>query len=274
MDLSRFMHGGPGRLVACASCGVTLRDEAESANYAGDSYDPDLLSHLYPRYRAAFQEKETHYRGLLRPHAEVVEIGSHLGAFLETAEEWGWRPTGFDVGGDTTGFARRRGVRVQRAAIEDARFENRSADAVFIWNCFEQLEDPRATLVAARRLLRPHGLLVVRTPNFAYYESHRESAAQQGMRSTAGLRLAYHNLLGFPYLTGYTPRSLASLLARYGFETCQAVGAPLIVTPFPDLSRRLKREMASAYQPYHGSPVKSPEYARGPWIEIACRVAG
>jgi hypothetical protein len=36
-DLTRFMHGGRARLLSCPACGLMLRDEGETAHYAGDA---------------------------------------------------------------------------------------------------------------------------------------------------------------------------------------------------------------------------------------------
>lgn len=118
MDLTEFMHGGPEGLLACRACGLVIRDESRDASYTTDFYDPDLLQHLYPRYLQAFREKRDNYQDLLGPHAELIEVGSHLGAFLQAAEESGWRPTGLDVGKFTSEFAAGCGLRVKREAIE------------------------------------------------------------------------------------------------------------------------------------------------------------
>jgi hypothetical protein len=91
---------------------------------------------------------------------------------------------------------------------------------VAIWNTLDQIPDPGPTLAAARRLLRPGGLLAVRVPNG---DCFRRLAA--GLRHLAGpwnrwLRtlMAWNNLLAFPYLHGYSVRALGCLLARHGFE--------------------------------------------------------
>jgi hypothetical protein len=97
MDLTRFMHGGSARLMTC----------------------PALLSHLYPRYVRAFEEKRSQYLAVLRNGAEVLELGSHLGTFLQTAEQWRWRPRGLDIGESSRAFARNQGVSVKRLAPED-----------------------------------------------------------------------------------------------------------------------------------------------------------
>jgi len=205
MDLTRFMHGGPARLLGCERCGALMRDERETAQYESDLYDSALMKHLYPRYLRAFEEKRPQYQPLLGNRAEILEVGSHLGAFLEASENWGWRPTGLDIGESTSRFARQQGGSVKRVALEDYSPGSRP-DAIFIWNCFEQLDDPSAALTSSRQLLGRHGLLVIRVPNANFYLRQR---SQLGGSSRTLKMLGYNNLLGFPYLHGYNRRRLS-----------------------------------------------------------------
>jgi len=82
MDLTAFMHGGPAEIVSCALCGVMRRNEVQPSDYASDRYDSALMGDLYPRYRQAFMQKRAAIEPLLPSRAEVLEVGSHLGAFL------------------------------------------------------------------------------------------------------------------------------------------------------------------------------------------------
>lgn len=258
MDLTEFMHGGEGRLLRCLRCGVVSRQEPAPAHYENDIYDSGLVQQLYPRYLEAFREKRALYEGLLRPRAEVLEPGSHYGAFLQTAEEWHWRPIGVDIGEHTTRFARSLGLTVRSTILEDLRVKQR-ADAVFCWNCFEQMEDPGSALVAMHSLLQRHGIIVVRVPNFHYYEYWRKGKGAK--------RLAYGNLLGFPYRFGYTPQSLSALLQRYGFQPIATHSANLITMPFPEPQAWVRKEMRKAER-------KGPRSsAGGPWIEVVARRA-
>jgi SAM-dependent methyltransferase len=45
-----------------------------------------------------------------------------------------------------------------------------SYDVITLWDVFEHLHDPEATLTEAARLLRPAGLLVMSTPNLASWD--------------------------------------------------------------------------------------------------------
>lgn len=98
MDLTEFMHGGPGRLLTCRACGIARRDEDDAAHYADDVYDESLVQHLYPRYLEAFRRRARRMERWLPPRARIVEAGCHYGAFLQAAEERNWQPLGLDVG--------------------------------------------------------------------------------------------------------------------------------------------------------------------------------
>lgn len=263
MDLTRFMHGGPGRLLSCQACGLLFREEVRTARYDADLYDPELLRHLYPRYQRAFAEK-IQYKPILRNHAEVLEIGSHLGSFLQTAEEWGWRPTGLDIGAYTSSFARRQGMSVKRLPLEDYSPRLRP-DAIFIWNCFEQLDDPSAILDRSYRLLAPHGLLVVRVPNADFYRRKRKQL-EQAEGSKPLRELGYNNLLGFPYLYGYTPSTLDRLLRNNGFNPVVRHNSNLLTPPYPELSARIRKEWRAIRRKTEASPESG-----GPWIEVVSR---
>lgn len=232
-DLTDFMHGSAAPLLGCRGCGVLRREEGASDSYEHDPNDPDLMEQIYPRYLEAFRNKATALRKRLHPHAPVLEIGSHLGAFLQVAEEWNWRSVGLDIGQDTAAFARSKGLTVRRERIEDTHLPAGSFDAVFIWNCFEQLTAPVDVLKSAHRLLRQFGLLVLRVPNATFYCA---------LRGLADNWLAWNNLLGFPYLYGYTAQTLDSITSRYGFEPVRGFNSELVTMPFADLTEPVATE--------------------------------
>lgn len=251
MDLTQFMHAESAEIHICCRCGVLRRQEQARTDYESDRYDTALMRHLYPRYRRAFEQKLPQFDSLLAPGANVLEVGSHYGAFLEAAETWGWKPVGLDVGRDTSAFARRQGGTVKRMALGEYR-PSAKLDAIFIWNCFEQFDDAWEPLVNARSLLRRHAPIVLRVPNGDFY------------RRRPSLRLAgYNNLLAFPYLNGYNRRSLASLLDWAGFEPIAYFPSSILTPAYPDLSRRIQKEWRLA---------QSEPDATSPWIELVGRL--
>jgi len=174
-DLTNFFHGETAHMEECTNCGLLVRREHDAPpaeDYSNDEYDPQAIENVYPQYLEAFRAKQNTYRGLLQSGARVVEVGSHYGAFLQTATEWGWEAEGVDVGDDTSRFAKSKGFTVHHAALDECRFATGTFAAVFIWNCYEQMDDPKPTLAEARRLLNAggswwYGLQAVRSTRLA-----------------------------------------------------------------------------------------------------------
>jgi SAM-dependent methyltransferase len=273
-DLTDFMHGFPAPLVECTGCRVITRWEKrvrETHSYEEDPNDPDLMTQVYPRYVSAFRNKREAYQLLLNPHADVLEIGSHLGAFLQTAEEWNWRPIGLDVGRDTSAFVRSKGLSVYRGVIEDCRLPAETFDGVFVWNCFEQLPDPGPVLAAIHGKLRRHGVLAIRVPNVVFYEMFSGEIEEDGFAMRA---LAYNNLLGFPYLYGYTMESLNRLVTKWGFEPLRGFNSELVTMPFGDVSQRIFDEqtgISDAVEKWSARTTHELLTLTGPWMELVYR---
>ena len=259
-DLTDFAHNTAAAIMACQSCGFLLRDEHEE-DYANDQYNPGVMERLYPRYLNAFRRKENVYRHLLPEGARVLEVGSHFGAFLEVATEWGWDVTGVDIGKDTSQFAMNRSFRVCCETLAGCGFEDEIFDGVFIWNCFEQIPDETSLLREIYRILKPRGLLVLRTPNALFYKKCEQSL-KNGASEIALKAMGFNNLLGFPYLYGHSAATLNQMVERYGFTFEQMLNSELIIFPLPHKSESVRRE-----QQYISKEIKQ----LGPWIEMSYR---
>jgi hypothetical protein len=144
-------------------------------------------------------------------------------------------------------------------------------DVVALWNCFDQLADPRAAAHRARQLLHGRWLLVVRVPNGAFYERVR---ARLGGPDDAAARalLAHNNLLAFPYRHGFTLSSLSRLLSGTGFDVERVFGDTLV--PIAD---EWTRSWAAAEEQEVKEALRelaAGDADRAPWLEVYARVTG
>lgn len=281
-DLTDFFHQEHADIVACGSCGLLVRNAHQTPpaqNYSEEEYDPAVIERLYPQYLDAFRRKEKPYRSLLPAGARVLEIGSHYGAFLDTAGEWNWSAEGVDVGEDTTRFARSKGFTVHNCELPACHFPGEHFDGVFIWNCFEQIPDPKPLLTECRRILKSGGLLTVRTPNGLFYAlCHRllkEAHLETGAAGFLMQAMAYNNLLGFPYLYGHSQATLEHLIEPFGFRAEGMLNSELLTLPLPENPKWVEQEErainAEIRMLARSILAHDDETLTGPWVEIWLR---
>lgn len=234
-------------IVACRTCETVLRNprptgEELDRRYQLDHYGRRTLEQLFESERDFFRDRADRFAAVLPRGAAVLEVGSFVGAFLHAAKDLGWKASGVDIGEETSEFCRCKGLHVQTVDLEHIRGR---FDAVFIWNTFDQLPDPRATLRLCFRLLTAGGLLVLRVPNGRFerlalqLRRERPSIANRVM---AGM--AYNNFLTFPYLAGYTPDSISKLLDQESFSVQSIEGdtiLPLATEETPSFAVREER---------------------------------
>jgi len=226
-DRVAFSQNYPTDVVSCLTCGLVFRNprptkKSVSDTYAEDQYGEDRLKGLFDAQFKIFRAKMNVLAKWLPSSAapRIVEVGSFVGGFLAAGKEKGWSMLGVDPGREVSDFCATRGLRVHRGTLDDAAILPASVDCVAIWNTFDQLPDPHPTLAAARRILRPGGLLVVRGPNGACFRLAVDLTRRlrQPMNRWLQAAMAWNNLLTFPYLYGYSVRPLDRLLGRYGLQ--------------------------------------------------------
>jgi hypothetical protein len=219
-DVTNVLLGIPDDILRCDHCGILVRNGAPDDDaFRDDPYDERILRELHVTHANAFLAKSDDYRPLLPRGAHVAEIGSYVGGFLFAAREWGWHATGCDVGHDTAQFTRDAGFDTRCSCFEDAGFERESLDAVFIWNCFEQLPACHDTLDAIQRTLRRDGILVLRIPDAAFYVHHRQSSR---------CAVAYNALLGWPHRIGFDELAIRRLAEQHHFTLQRVLHRPVI----------------------------------------------
>ncbi len=274
MDRVVFSQPPPLRLVTCDGCGTVLREPRSAAGavaeaYAAEEPSPGLLASLLDAQRRSYRAQARRLTRTLGRAGSGLEVGSYMGAFLGAAREAGWRFEGVDVNAQAAAFARERGHAVSPGSIDDVP-PARRFDAVAIWNCFEQLPDPRAAARAARSHLAPGGLLAVRVPNGGLYAALRRRLGGP-LAGAAGGLLALNNLLSFPYRHGFTPASIERLLTETGFRLILLLGDVLVPTADRWTRRWATLEERTLKRLWRPAARLAPAVA--PWLEAYARVA-
>ena len=276
MDRVAFSERPPLRVVRCSACGFVYRNPIERAQELHDIYDEaptlDVMRALHDTQRVAYREQAARLLRVLGRRGTGLEVGSYVGAFLAAAREAGLNVEGLDVNADVNAFSRQLGFTIHEGSLEQHTLD-RTFDTVSIWNCFDQMPDPRAAAHAAWSLLRPGGVLAIRVPNGDFYAKRSRWLRQSGLRRRfARTVLAHNNLLTFPYRYGFTGASITRLLGRTGFAVRAVYGDVLV--PIADewthrwasLEERIvKRALA---------PFAHRALAWAPWMEVYAERVG
>ena len=166
-------------LVRCAACGLVYTNPRLSKEETLKRYSPEYFWNDYlpaqgaPNGRYDLAHLDHRHAAMLQliaaqvpPPGRLVEIGAGAGFFLKAATRAGWTATGCEVSAEAVAFARERlGLDVREQSAEALDVPPASVDVLVMFDVAEHLFDPLSVFRAARRSLRPTGLLVVSTPN-------------------------------------------------------------------------------------------------------------
>jgi SAM-dependent methyltransferase len=271
MDRVAFSERPPIRLVRCKECRTVYRNPVErevvlTEIYGRQAPAPDVLRALHDTQLPALRLQARVLHKLLGRGGSGLEVGSYVGGFLAAARDEGLAFEGLDINAEINEFTRSLGFSVHDGELTTFRSAH-TFDMVAIWNTFDQLADPRGAATAARNLLAPGGMLVIRVPNGGLYARMRRRW-QRGGRTGRIARavLAQNNLLTFPYRWGFTPPSLIRLLEEVGLNV-RAVRGDVLVPIADEWTKRWARIEERTIKRALVAGARS-DVRRAPWFEV------
>lgn len=195
----------------CGSCGLvylTPRVEHLEAIYQDDITSSPTT--YYEHARSSDVKTFTKRVALLEDHAmrgALLDVGCNVGTFLEVAYGRGWKTVqGVEPNGHAAAACRSKQIPVRNefftARLADE-FEG-AFDAVYLGDVIEHVTDPNELARAVRRVLRPGGVVMVVTPNYASFVARRLQ------------------IKPLEHILYFTSGSLRTLLERAGFEVVRA----------------------------------------------------
>jgi 2-polyprenyl-3-methyl-5-hydroxy-6-metoxy-1,4-benzoquinol methylase len=194
-------------LMECQGCG-NISAKLEQGQAAGQ----EIYQHYYgaapfdtpPVTAASLDRLVASFEGF-RSTGRLIDIGYGEGGLLNAAERRGWTCYGTEIDSRALEYGRRRGWVVSGETSGDERFPDHGFDVLTMIEFIEHVPDPERFLKAARRLLRPEGILYLTTPN------------AQSLNSLL-LGLKWSVFCPPDHLTIWTTRGLRAALARAGFR--------------------------------------------------------
>jgi SAM-dependent methyltransferase len=150
--------------------------------------------------------------GAARGRRVLFDVGAGTGEFLALAAEQGvFEARGNDLSASTAAYARdTRGVEVTATPLGEQ--PPGSADAVTMWCVLAHVPDPGLFLREAHALLRPGGVLFLRTPRWCAIDTAGMVLARVGFPKVADRRVNRR------HLRIHDERDLGIALTAAGFE--------------------------------------------------------
>jgi SAM-dependent methyltransferase len=142
-----------------------------------------------------------------KPGGRVLDIGCGSGGYLAFLADLGWACEGIEQGANSRRYAQQElRLTVHSDLRQLQRIPDGCFDVVTMWHVIEHLADPLQTLAAVHRVLKPDGLLMLRTPNVESWEARLFGRCWYGVDAPRHLHL-------------FSPRTLERCLSRAGFVT-------------------------------------------------------
>lgn len=198
------------QIAECAGCGVmrTLpaMSEEELSEFYPDEYWGGVPTEKW--IRSSQSDKTAFIRACRLSGGRILDVGCGAGFFLRALRGKEWERHGIEVGEKAARAAAGllASKNIVRATLIDAAFESETFDVVTFWSSLEHTNEPRKSLVEARRILKPGGTLVVQVPNAAGYQARQFKGDWFALDAP---RHRYH----------FTPTSLNRILDEAGFAT-------------------------------------------------------
>jgi 2-polyprenyl-3-methyl-5-hydroxy-6-metoxy-1,4-benzoquinol methylase len=230
------VEGVAARVVVCDGCGLGRLHPMPGAEEIRELYPDEYYGEPGVKFQPLVERLvrmvgARHIAFLSRglaPGARVLDVGCGRGVILGALADRGLEVHGVEVSAAAArGADPRAHIRIV-SHLAEAGYPDAHFDEIIIWHVLEHLTDPGGVIREARRILRPHGRLIVAVPNFS---------SAQARWSGAGwfhLDLPRH-LYQFPL------SALVRLLEATGFDVSAAHHFSLRQNPFGWIQSALNR---------------------------------
>ena len=155
----------------------------------------------------------------------LLDVGAHVGQFVQQAALDGWQVEGIELNPRTADYAARRtGAVIHQVNLDAFLATGHRFDAVTLTDVLEHIPEPVRMLRKVRRLLTPGGWVAVKVPS--------GPGQLRKERVRAALRPGYQVALAtnLVHVNHFDPRSLVRALREAGFERAT------VMTAAPELS--------------------------------------
>jgi len=213
---SAYAKSGPWTYLQCPNCRLILLHPVPEASVLRSYYNSSYQV-SFDKYNKDVRRGAAPMLADLRPkfprRGRLLEVGCSYGGFLNEAHHDGWDVTGVELSEFAARYAReQRGLRVFTGTLENRIKDlGEPFDVVVMLHVIEHVPEPIQLLETCRKLTKPNGLLLLKTPNVTSLVARLAGATWQWLSPPAHLWLYSPGTIGrLLEKAGYSPRSYRS----------------------------------------------------------------
>jgi len=213
-------------VVICSDCSFMYVERDFPESYVNGFYEEragggyGLTKENFFWWHEAMKHSNRHILSLLGSanSRRMLDVGCGGGTFLADARDAGWAMSGMEINAEFPEFCRRElGIEdVKVGLISDPPFPDASFDAVSMLDVLEHMYDPVLSVKQCARLLKPGGVLAVKSPNGPM------QLRKERVKKALGRGDGYVATIG--HLNQFSPKTLPLAFRKGGLE-------PILVRP-------------------------------------------
>lgn len=181
---------------------IYQQDYFEGAHGGFGYADYDADKAVLERFFKAFLKRLATW---LPSKGRLLDVGAATGHFVGLAQEAGWQAEGIDVSAHGVALGKAKGLKMERATLDDYNAPPESFDALTLWDVIEHVPDASAALDRCKALLKPGGAIAINTPD-----------GESGFARLMGRR--WHALVPPEHVFIFNRRALERMLKDRGFD--------------------------------------------------------
>jgi 2-polyprenyl-3-methyl-5-hydroxy-6-metoxy-1,4-benzoquinol methylase len=128
--------------------------------------DPDAKLGFFDKFLVMlFKSKFSGMPLYKKEGGRFLDIGCGNGTNLRIVKTYGWEAYGIELDKNAVEFAKKQGLNVEQAGLEEADLSGKKFDCIRIWHVFEHLTEPNGAMAKLSGLLNENGEILMAVPN-------------------------------------------------------------------------------------------------------------
>lgn len=129
-----------------------------------EKYFGDWYLKYYKERKKYFEELWKKIENLIPEKGKLLDIGCGIGIFMDVAKKKGWEVSGQDISPFAVDYCRKKGYVVYNKPMTEINIPENSFDVITIFDVIAHLQNPIEYIEKAKKILKPQGLLIIKTP--------------------------------------------------------------------------------------------------------------